>query len=137
MACRVTRRFRFEAAHRLWKDYSGKCAHNHGHSWTASVTVEADALDAKGMVVDYADLKALGAWIDAAWDHGTILWKEDPFLAYLLAEKHKTYACDANPTSEHLAFVLLGKARELFEDGRLRVLEVRVCETLNTEAWVG
>lgn len=137
MASRVTRRFRFEAAHRLWKDYSGKCAHNHGHSWTASVTVEADELDARGMVIDYGDLKALGAWIDSVWDHGTILWKEDPFYEYLRGEKHKIYACEANPTSEHLAAILLAKARELFEDGRLRVVETRVCETLNTEAWAG
>ena len=49
----VCKTLTFEAAHRLLKDYSGKCSNNHGHSWVVDIEVEAEQLDEKGMVVDF------------------------------------------------------------------------------------
>lgn len=46
----VTRRVRWEAAHRL-PDYHGPCAQLHGHSWSAEITCEG-TVAADGMVVD-------------------------------------------------------------------------------------
>lgn len=136
MTTRVSRQFRFDSAHRLWRDYKGKCAHNHGHTWTAQVTVEAPHLNKAGMVVDFAELKTLGKWIDEHWDHGTILWREDPMAEYLKKEKHKLFLTEDNPTSEHLAALLFIKAGELYRDLGVRVVEVWVKETPNTQASV-
>lgn len=136
MNYRVSRQFRFDTAHRLWRDYRGKCAHNHGHTWIAQVTVSAPQLKTSGMVADFAELKALGKWIDDHWDHGTVLWKEDPMVAYLQQEGHKLFVTEENPTSEHLASVLFEKATELFRNLGVRVEEVWVKETPNTQATV-
>jgi len=54
---RVTRSFRFEAAHQLpW--HTGKCRDLHGHSYALEVTVEGQ-LNESGIVIDFADLSAL------------------------------------------------------------------------------
>lgn len=54
MSTAVTRRLRFEAAHRL-PDHRGKCSNLHGHSWTADVTVQGPVQD-DGMVVDMGQI---------------------------------------------------------------------------------
>lgn len=57
MVTRVTRLFSFEAAHQLeW--HGGACKNLHGHSYKLEVTV-AGELDANGIVVDFADLRAV------------------------------------------------------------------------------
>ncbi|HEY8503651.1 MAG TPA: 6-carboxytetrahydropterin synthase, partial [Gemmataceae bacterium] len=70
---RVTREIHFCYGHRLL-DYDGKCRHLHGHNGRAVVTLESEALDALGMVVDFTRIKELvSAWIDAELDHKMIL----------------------------------------------------------------
>ena len=62
MTWTLTKEFRFEAAHRL-PHHSGKCSRLHGHSWRGYIFVAGDALQTEGsqqgMIVDYADIKAL------------------------------------------------------------------------------
>ena len=42
------------------------------------------ALDARGMVMDFSDLKrAVGGWIDSTLDHTMLLRNDDPVLADL------------------------------------------------------
>jgi len=54
---RVTRSFTFEAAHFLpW--HPGQCRNLHGHSYRLDVAVEGP-LDENGVVVDFADVKAV------------------------------------------------------------------------------
>ncbi len=60
---RVTKEFRFEAAHAL-AGYDGACRNAHGHSYVLSVTVAgtpvSDPSSPKlGMVIDFGDLKRL------------------------------------------------------------------------------
>ena len=52
---RVTKRFRFEAAHHL-PGYPGKCARPHGHGYRLEVTVEGPVGE-DGLVMDFYDLK--------------------------------------------------------------------------------
>ena len=54
---RVTKRFRFEAAHHL-PGYDGKCARPHGHGYLLEVTVEGPIRD-DGLVFDFYDLKRI------------------------------------------------------------------------------
>ncbi|MBP8915912.1 MAG: 6-pyruvoyl trahydropterin synthase family protein [Breznakibacter sp.] len=60
---RITKEFRFEMAHLLWK-YDGLCKNIHGHSYILYVTVLGDIInnpdDPKlGMVIDFGDLKRI------------------------------------------------------------------------------
>ncbi len=60
---RVTKEFRFEMAHLLWK-YDGLCKNVHGHSYILFVTVKGDIIDdtdnpKQGMVIDFGDLKRI------------------------------------------------------------------------------
>ncbi len=54
---RVTKCFRFDAAHHL-PGYPGKCAQRHGHGYRLEVTV-AGAVRDDGLVFDFYDLKTI------------------------------------------------------------------------------
>ncbi|HUQ39170.1 MAG TPA: 6-carboxytetrahydropterin synthase QueD [Acidimicrobiales bacterium] len=57
MRTRVTRSFRFEAAHQLpW--HPGPCQNLHGHSYRLEVTV-GGPVDERGVVVDFDELATL------------------------------------------------------------------------------
>ncbi|MEI7982942.1 MAG: 6-carboxytetrahydropterin synthase [Bacteroidota bacterium] len=80
---RVTKEFRFEAAHAL-RGYDGPCKNVHGHSYELSVTVtgtpETDIHSAKlGMVMDFGDLKKIiTIQIINRFDHALLLNSDQP-----------------------------------------------------------
>ena len=53
---RVSREIEFCYGHRLI-NYDGKCRHLHGHNGLAVITLEAPSLDARGMLVDFGEIK--------------------------------------------------------------------------------
>ena len=53
----VTKEFQFDAAHKLYL-YEGKCKQLHGHTYRLLITLSG-RLDAKGMVIDFSEIKAL------------------------------------------------------------------------------
>lgn len=75
---RVTKIFRFEAAHAL-ENYDGPCKNIHGHSYELSVTVRGKVIKKNGhpkdgMVMDFKELKAIvEAIILKPFDHSLIL----------------------------------------------------------------
>lgn len=58
MRTSITKKFEFEAAHRL-PDHLGKCKNFHGHSYKLEVTVSSNKLNSQGMVMDFGDLKSI------------------------------------------------------------------------------
>ena len=99
--------FSFDAAHRIM-GHRGKCAWLHGHTYRIGVTVEADALDRLGMVMDFDDLKALvEKHLLGRWDHATLLREDDPLgpaITRVQAEAvQKVVTFPQNPTAEVLA----------------------------------
>lgn len=134
MKYQVVKEFRFEAAHRIVKNYAGKCSHNHGHSWKVLLYIENVSLDEKGMVLDFNEMKVLGKWIDENLDHSTLLWEGDDFARYLASQGHKVFLTKENPTSEHLAMILLEKAKELFKEKKVKVAGIEVSETCTSAA---
>lgn len=61
--------FTFESAHKLPKMPSGhKCARLHGHSFKMTVVVRGE-LNIAGLVIDYADIKAIAKPIVDRVDH--------------------------------------------------------------------
>lgn len=132
----VTKEFTFEAAHRLLKNYKGKCNNNHGHSWEIKLCVEAVSLDDKDMVIDFMEMKALKIWIDDNLDHASILWKGDPMCEYIESSGQRLYKMDENPTSETIGKAILEQAIKLFNNDRVKVKYVEISETCTTAAIV-
>lgn len=95
-------------AHRL-HGYCGRCSRVHGHNARIEVTVEADALDAQGFVVDFYEVSTALSNALAAFDHSLILCETDPLVAVMLDAGEHIVAFHAPPTAEHLARYVLDK----------------------------
>lgn len=136
----VAVRHNFETAHRL-PHIGGKCVNLHGHSWLCEVLIEAEDVDADGLVVEFGGLKrALREWIDTNWDHGTMLGAADPLCAPLTAAGCKLYLFEGWPTveavAEELAAVAAGILAGLASAPGAAVARVSVQETaVNTATW--
>jgi 6-pyruvoyltetrahydropterin/6-carboxytetrahydropterin synthase len=130
---RVTREIEFCYGHRLL-NYDGKCRHLHGHNGKAVIVLEAEALDPRGMLVDFADIKRqVQRWIDDNLDHNMILCREDPLLPTLLERGERVFVIDSNPTAENIARLIYDKA----SDAGLPVVEVTLWETAHCHASYG
>ena len=125
----ICKEFTFEAAHRLLRNYSGKCANNHGHSFHVKLSLEGSELDERDMLIDFQETKTLKSWIDNTFDHVTMLWEADPLAKYLEETGNKVYLTRKNPTSEHVAEIIFQKARQLFENSRIKVHCIEINET--------
>ncbi|HTQ38744.1 MAG TPA: 6-carboxytetrahydropterin synthase [Pirellulales bacterium] len=100
---RVTREIDFCYGHRLL-NYDGKCRHLHGHNGRAVIVLEAAALDSRGMVLDFSDIKqVVSHWIDETLDHRMILCRDDPAVPLLQKLGEPLHIIDANPTAENIA----------------------------------
>lgn len=121
----VTREIRFCYGHRLL-NYDGKCRHLHGHNGRAVITLQADRLDALGMVVDFSTIKkVVNSWIDQHLDHRMILHKDDPALPFLQKQNEPVFLMDVNPTAENIAKLIFDHA---LSQG-FPVVEVKLWET--------
>lgn len=129
---KVAKQFRWEGAHRLpW--HGGLCRHLHGHSYRLTVELEGTP-DARGMVVDFHDVKRhLKPLIDA-WDHATLVSEGDEELrAVLQALGSKHFVMPYDSTSENVARYaadyLLAHATDWLHAARVTRITVRVQET--------
>lgn len=127
---RVSQEIDFCYGHRLL-DYQGKCKSLHGHNGRAVVVLEGETLDARGMLVDFSDIKRdLAAWIDEHLDHRMLLRADDPALPRLRELGEPVYLLDENPTAENIARLIYDQARRL----KLPVVEVTLWETRRSSA---
>ena len=127
---RVTREISFCYGHRLL-NYDGKCRHLHGHNGRAVVVLEAPALDALGMVVDFSRVKrVVGTWINEALDHRMLLHHDDPVLPLLRQQGEPVFVMDANPTAENIARLIFDYAKAQ----GFPVVEVHLWETEDSYA---
>jgi len=132
-----TRRIAWDAAHRVLR-HESRCAHLHGHRYTAEITCEADQLDHVDRVVDFGSIKEkVGAWVAKHWDHATLVNRSDVTLRdWLEGFDQPHYAFAGEPTAENIARELFRVADKILSDHRLRVVRVRVWETPNCWAEV-
>jgi len=99
----VTRQIDFCYGHRLL-NYDGKCKHLHGHNGRAIITIEAEKLDDRGMVMDFSDIKKdVSTWIDDNMDHRMILCESDPVVEILKGLGEPMFLMELNPTAENIA----------------------------------
>jgi len=113
---RVTKEFKFEAAHALL-GYDGLCKNIHGHSYILYVTVIGKPIeninDTKlGMVYDFGDLKFIvNNEIVKKFDHSIILNKRAETanfegLTEMFSRKHYT---EYQPTCENMVIDFVAK----------------------------
>ncbi|MGH9449030.1 MAG: 6-carboxytetrahydropterin synthase QueD [Terriglobia bacterium] len=106
--------YSFSAGHAL-RNYKGKCENVHGHNYRVRVTVEGDALNDAGLLVDFADLKAGIRSLASRMDH-QFLNDLKPFDAL-------------NPSAENLAKYLSDGLSAQLEGRGVRLRSVTVWET--------
>jgi 6-pyruvoyltetrahydropterin/6-carboxytetrahydropterin synthase len=107
----------FSAAHRL-REHPGRCANLHGHNYRVLVAVRAEELNAQGMVMDFADLKAVCFEVVDPLDHAML--NDLPAFA------------EQSPTAERLAqylFESLAPRLEKKSGGQVALAYVTVCES--------
>jgi len=122
---RVTQEIDFCYGHRLL-NYSGRCRSLHGHNGRAVVAMQGAALDDKGMLVDFSEIKRqLSTWIDTHLDHRMILCERDPLLPILQKLEEPVFVIAENPTAENIARLIYARAQQL----GFPVLEVALWET--------
>ena len=132
-----TRKLEFDAAHRVMH-HESKCKMLHGHRYVVEATFIADDLDHLGRIIDFGCIKdVLGGWIDANWDHNTILHEKDTSLGKAIANvtQQSIYYLPCNPTAENMADYLLKEiCPKLFADKEVRCTRIRLHETPNCYA---
>lgn len=147
MPYRICKIFEIENGHMLTK-HPDKCRFPHGHSRRIEVVLEADTLDANGMVCDFkAVSEAVGGFLDT-FDHALCVNTSDPMFETLRqAYGERVIAFpDTEPTTEVLAAHFYAEIRRLLaayavqSDARyplrpdVRVVCVRVWETSSSWA---
>jgi len=104
----------FASAHTL-RDYPGACSRMHGHNWKVEAEVEAVALDAVGMGVDFKVIKNTVRELTDQLDH-QYLNEIPPFDS-------------VNPTAENIAAHLFRGLSAALNDQRIRVKAITLWET--------
>lgn len=134
MSTRAIRRFQFCAGHRVHR-HESKCNNMHGHNYIINVTAIAPKLDSLGRVMDFGEIKArILPWIDANWDHGFIVYKQDMEVLQALKTlpSQKIYCMNSNPTAENMALHLLRDICPLLFSGTdIVISEIELFETEN------
>jgi len=121
---RVTQELRFCYGHRLL-GHPGKCARLHGHNAKVFVVLRAEAVDAKGMVIDFDVVEQRARrYLEEALDHRMLLQQGDPACAALAGIGEPFVTLEVAPTAENLARLVY---EQLVRAG-LPVAEVRLEE---------
>jgi len=140
---RVTKEFKFEAAHALL-GYDGLCKNIHGHSYKLFVTVIGEPITdinnpKFGMVFDFGDLKTIvNNQIVKQFDHSIILNKNTETssfetLSELFRRKHYT---NYQPTCENMLLDFVERIKKNLPD-YVDLVSVKLYETANSYAeWV-
>jgi len=150
MRYEITKKFKFEAGHRVWKQnlLSGKgakllkeippnpCLNIHGHSYKVEITVGSDRLNEQEMVIDFYHIKAaLKDLIDNQLDHSFIIDKNDPLYPKFkeIFGFLKLTEVDFCPTAEALAKYIYDYTTEKLKEAELlddiKVVKVVIWET--------
>lgn len=133
----VSKTFRWEGAHRLpW--HGGLCKSNHGHSYRMEVAVEGEQ-DARGMVLDFQEIKRALAPLVEAWDHATLIAHDDQEyleVAQRLGWKHYVlpYDTTAENVARYAADALCRDGADALAACGAREVRVRVHETATSYA---
>lgn len=128
----VAKTFKWDSAHRLF-NYKNICKNLHGHSYKTKVVIKGPIND-NGFVLDFNEMKPIQKWLDANWDHATIVSDKDKNLIdFLKKEKQRHFIMQDNPTAENMCREIYKIARKIIP-GKLAIYQVSVWETETSEA---
>src|SRR5260370_7472038 len=105
----MSRKLEFDAGHRI-PDHRSQCRNLHGHRYVLEITLQGELVETegapdRGMVMDFADVKALAMeHLVNQWDHAFIVYEGDEKARGFLESmpNHKTVVLDRIPTVENL-----------------------------------
>ena len=137
----ITRKLEFDAGHRI-PDHRSQCRNLHGHRYVLEITLQGELVETegapdRGMVMDFADVKALAMeHLVSKWDHAFIVYARDEIVRGFLAQlaDHKTVVLDRIPTVENLAaeaFRILSGVYDAHYGVNLKLKRIRLYETPN------
>lgn len=116
---------------RQWRSTHSHCSLLHGYALSVEVMFGANELDERNWVVDFGGLDQFKAWLEEMFDHTTLVAKDDPQL-HLYQVMKDSGLIDLrildNVGCEATAELIFKKAVELYEDERVKVLQVIVQE---------
>ncbi|MEA3115183.1 MAG: 6-pyruvoyltetrahydropterin/6-carboxytetrahydropterin synthase [Caballeronia sp.] len=137
----ITRKLEFDAGHRI-PDHRSQCRNLHGHRYVLEITLQGELVETegapdRGMVMDFADVKALAMeHLVNKWDHAFIVYARDEVVRSFLEQMadHKTVVLDRIPTVENLAAEAFRILSDVYNDHYgvdLKLKRVRLYETPN------
>lgn len=134
---KITKEFKFEMAHKLYKSYTPKCRHIHGHSYRLEVSLFNEFLNSEDVVVDFTRVKeVVQPYIDKL-DHALMIYGYDSAKNALveLADKESfpLLLCSKNPTAEVIAEMFAHSVYAMFREVVARV-KICVWETATSKA---
>ena len=103
MPYRICKSFEIESGHML-AQHPDACRFPHGHSRSVEFVLEADDLDAHGMVCDFKAVSAVIKEFVMSFDHALCMNRRDPqYRAFRRAYGARIIPFDGDPTTETLA----------------------------------
>lgn len=137
---RITKEFRFEAAHALW-NYDGPCRNIHGHSYILYVTVKGkpetnSGVPKQGMLIDFSILKQIvNKNIIDVFDHTLMVNANTPH-AEMARDNNlfgKLNPVNYQPTCENMIHDFAGRIMSALPDG-VELHSLRLHETASSYA---
>ena len=102
---RLAKQFTFAMGHRL-SCHQGACKNFHGHNYTVEVGIKREHLGPDGMVMDFANLKAVVSGFLGMMDHALMVNETDEDLIKRMTEvlpELKVIETPFEPTAENMA----------------------------------
>ena len=138
----ITKYIEIDMGHRV-PNHKSKCRNVHGHRYKIEVGVDDKVVHTKGvsdegMVIDFGDIKTiLMEEIDAKFDHGYTLYKEDAY-AYIFdtlkKDGQKIIFVDFIPTAENLAKHWFHLIKAKLAEKKIKIYQIKVWETPTSTA---
>jgi len=130
---KIAKEFTWEMGHRL-SFHKGKCKNLHGHSYKCMIELTGDP-DAKGMVMDYFDMKSIIDPILDNLDHAFMVYENDyEVIAALEKLNSRKVVVDFETTAENICLYLLKQIKSSELPKNVKSVRVRVMETDNSYA---
>jgi 6-pyruvoyltetrahydropterin/6-carboxytetrahydropterin synthase len=131
----VTKKLTFESAHKLNLPYESACNNLHGHSYIAELTIGAEKLNDVGFVIDFTEMKVIQEFLDANWDHATVLASDDPNKDEIIKVANKHYEIEgSNASAEIMCKYIVDVVTRTLDCTHFKFIKVRIHETAKNYA---
>jgi 6-pyruvoyltetrahydropterin/6-carboxytetrahydropterin synthase len=125
---KIAKEFRWEMGHRL-PEHFGQCKNIHGHSYKMIVELEG-AINEKGMILDFYELKKIVEPIVEKLDHSFLVYSGDKeIIEFLEKMNSKKVIADFHSTVENITRFFLSEISKNKFPPNISLLKVKVHES--------